>query len=125
MKIETRGKYPGVKIHLDAEECQKILNGTTYYTGDNKIPGHDKGLGYYEFEIKALMPIAAKMGKMIRDLLKENPRLLQERTKEEVLAILAKESEKSALQLATLKRGGDIAKVDKQALKEALLKHAK
>lgn len=116
MKVETRGKYPGVKIHLDAEECEKIIEGTA----DNP-----KGPKYYDHEINILMPISIKMGKMIRNLIAENPRLLQERSKEEVLAILAKESEKSALQLATLKRGGDIAKVDKKALKEALLKHAK
>ena len=114
MKVESRGKYGGVKVHLDPEECELLI----------------KAVGEGPFGTSFALPLkhvnlALKMGKKIKDLLEENPELLKERTPEQVAAILAKESEKAALQLNAVKAGKNWAKVDPAKLQEALLKHVK
>jgi hypothetical protein len=112
VKVEKRGKYGGVKIHLDANECYTIL-GTTAPDADEHV-------------ILIVAPaIISKMSRKITELLEEEPDLLADRTEEEIIAILAKESEKAALQLKQAKSGSDWKKVDPEKLKIELLKHAK
>lgn len=116
IKVETRGKYPGVKIHLDAEEAQQLIEACEL------IPGH------YEAQptpVSQSFGITKKMGMKIKQLLAQEPHLLQERSPEQIAAILAKESEKAALQLEALKTGQDWKKIDPDKLQEALNKHVK
>lgn len=104
MKVEPRGKYGGVKVHLDSDECEMVMSS------DSKID---------------LTNFAQKLGKKIKNLLEDEPDMLKDRTEEQVIAILAKESEKARLQLDEIERGKDWKKVDPSKLKSALLKHAK
>lgn len=108
MKIEPRGKYPGVKVHLDEKECEELLQA---YEG-----------GYIKVNVPHFFGL--KLAKQIKDLLAEEPDLLTPRTPEQVKAILAKEVEKAKMQLDQVNHGLSHAKVDKEALKKALLKHA-
>jgi hypothetical protein len=119
MKVETRGKYPGVKIHLDAEECEKLMQASKDF-GGHTIKLHQQ-LGIQELVIP--VSLACKMGKKIEELQQENPNLLKERTPEEIAAILAKEAEKAGMQLNQLKNGKDWKKVDSTKLEAAMLKH--
>ena len=98
-KIEPRGKYAGVKIHLNGEECQAILNWRT----DWKSTG----------EPDQILPrdLTRKMAKAIKDLMKENPDLLKDRTPEQVAASLAKDAEKIEKQQAALASKKDWKKV--------------
>ena len=110
MKIETRGKYPGCKLHLEPEECQILMDNLEANGGISMNQGDE---------------LARKMGNKIKQLLAQEPGLLQERTPEAIAAILAKESEKAALQLEALKTGQDWKKIDPDKLQEALNKHVK
>lgn len=112
MKIESRGKYPGVKVHLDPEECELLMN-----------LAQDVALA--SAPVKDHIALASKMGKKILALREEEPTLLEERTPEQIKAILAKESEKARLQLEALNKGKGLKDLDPEALKAALLKHAK
>lgn len=115
MKVEPRGKFGGVKIHLDKEEVEVLLTKAP--------PNISEELSSKAIKLPGVFGLIAKMGKKIQALLQENPKLLEDRTDEEVIAILAKESEKSAMQLAIAKAGGKIDKVDPDKLQAALLKH--
>lgn len=113
MKVESRGKYEGVKIHLDAEEAKILLQEVSML----------KGAYGDEVNVKTPIGLARKMGLKIREKLKENPKLLEKRTDEEIAAILVKEVEKASLQLERVKSGKDWKKVNKEELEKALLKH--
>jgi hypothetical protein len=120
IKVETRGKYAGVKIHLDVEECEALIEAskalTTIYPTEVAV-----GLKTISVPLK----LAKQMGKEIAGLLEENPDLLKPRTPEQIAAILAKEVEKASMQLNAVKAGTkwDSKHLDKEKLKEALLKH--
>jgi hypothetical protein len=111
VKVESRGKYPGVKLHLEPEEVEIILAFTDQ--------------PYYEVEAEKAVSLLEKMRKHILKLQEETPGLLQERTPEQIAAILAKEVEKASLQLDRVKKGKDWKKIEPDALKTALLKHVK
>lgn len=115
MKVESRGKYPGVKVHLDPEECQWLLDLI-----NKKVKALDAPI-----HLQVTTSLAIHMGQSIRDLIKEQPALLEERTPEQIAAILAKESEKAGIQLNRLKNGKDWKKIEPEALKKALLHHVK
>lgn len=117
MKVESRGKYPGVKLHLDPEECEVLMAVETTWINPN-APGSLT-------KIAIPLNLAMKMGKSIKELLKEQPELLEERTQEQIAAILAKETEKAGIQLNCLKNGKDWKKIDPSLLKAALLHHVK
>jgi hypothetical protein len=119
IKVEPRGKYGGVKVHLDPEDCQHLIALADAGKTDNFAVL--KGAGPI---IQIPFGLAYKMGKSIKDLLAKEPGLLQDRTPEQVAAILAKESEKAALQLEAVKKGKAWQTVDPDKLKQALLKHA-
>lgn len=137
MKIETRGKYPGVKIHLDPDECQKLESGVLDLkslpdpekaVADGWVAWH-KWLDHADsgaiVELLTTARLGMKMGKMVKELQEENPDLLTERTPEQIAAILAKESEKARLQLEALKKGANWKKIEPSKLKSALLAHVK
>lgn len=104
MKIEPRGKYGGVKVHLDSEECERLIDVPT---------------------VSFTLPFVQSLGSKIKHLMQEEPDLLMDRTQEQIAAILAKESEKAQLQLNQIKSGSQWQQVDAGKLKLALLKHAK
>ncbi len=110
MKVEPRGKFGGVKIHLDGEEAQTLTNWP-----DNSTFETDH----------AVLGLALKMRKKILQLMKEDPNVLTDRTPEQVQAILIKEAEKAQLQLQASLAQKDISKLDPQKLKSALLKYVK
>jgi hypothetical protein len=118
MKVESRGKYAGVKVHLDANEAESLIKAASNLS-DPKFYQADL------ISVAVPLKLAKKMGEQIKDLLKENPDLLKERTPEQVAAILAKESEKAGLQLNALKNGKDWKKIDPAKLEKALLHHVK
>lgn len=91
-KVSKRGKYGGVKIHLDAEECEELLQ-------------LDVVGGYNEENIA--IKFASKLGKKISTLLKEEPNLLKERTPAEIQHELEVELESAQLKLAALAKGND------------------
>lgn len=115
MKIETRGKYPGVKLHLEPEEVQAVVVLSTLDHADD----------LYQIALPDTLSTLRKMGLKIQKLLEETPGLLEERTPEQVAAIMVKEIEKQTLQLAALKAGSEWKKVDPSVLKEKLLAHVK
>lgn len=117
MKCESRGKHPGVKLHLEPEEVEVIL---TYC--EMLIKGCHSGPKHPAEDIDKL---TQKIGKKILELQDSNPNLLQERSPEEIAAILAKEVEKQTIQLERLKAGKDWKKIDPNKLQDALLKHVK
>lgn len=117
MKVESRGKFPGVKLHLEAEEVTTLLE---YH--DIEAVGVYHGSDHPGNKLGALLH---KIDKKVRALLQENPNLLTERTKEEIAAILIKEAEKSQAQLAHLQATGGLENLDKNALKSKLLHYVK
>lgn len=106
MKVEPRGKFGGVKIHLDPEECETLMKSEDFWHPKDEVEKIIKG-----------------MRVLIVKLQKKEPGLLNERTPEQVKAILAKEVEKAKLQLAQVEAGKSHEKVDPAVLKKALLKY--
>lgn len=98
MKLERRGKYPGVKLHLDGEECEKLLSHESPFHG---------GSG------EILLMIYHQVQKAIED----DPTLLEERSEEEIKATLMKEFVESEKKLAHIKDGLDWKKVKVEVLK--------
>ena len=99
--IHPRGKYPGVKCHLDGEEAAEFL---AYYEANKK--------GIAEGELLSFPPkFASKLGKKIAALIEEVPHLLEERTEEQIQEALKGDQEKIAKQLTALDKGKDWKKV--------------
>ena len=99
MKMERRGKYPGVKIHFEKKHCERIIA----LAKDPLNP-----------DLKAAVDkMFAKLSKQLYDLSVEDPKLLEERTEEEIIAELEEEKKKSELKLAQLANGKDWKKVTK------------
>ncbi len=91
MKIEKRGKYAGVKVHLDENECAQLLELTPEsYEADN-----------------VSVKFVGKLGKKIRMLLLEEPNLLKPRTPDEIKHELEVELESATLKLKALHTGQD------------------
>lgn len=113
LKVETRGKYPGVKVHLDPDDCQSLME---WFEECSTKPTLKLGLAG---------KIAAKMGQKIKDLLVDQPDLFKEKTPEQLAAILIKEAEKPQLQLKHLKATGSLEHLNQDSLKTALLQYVK
>ena len=101
MKIEKRGKYAGVKVHLDEAECQAILD-------------HDPGLAHPQFPVlvkintyTVSMHFHGTLRKKIIRLIAEEPDLLKDRTPEEVQHELEVEFESARQKLAAIQKGAD------------------
>jgi len=114
MKAESRGKYAGVKLHLEPEECELLIAVSKTMT-----------VADFNSQLAAAVPLIAEMCKQVRKLSIKLPKLLEERSTEEIAAIMAKEIEKQKLQLAQLKAGADWKTVDQDKLQAALLAHVK
>jgi hypothetical protein len=112
MKIEKRGKYPGVKVHLEKDECEVLLALAANYE-----IAYPKGSPILDGGSHNYISLSAKMGRKIKLLLAEEPNLLTERTEEEVIAALSKESIESAEKLAAIGKGVDWTKVKVEVLK--------
>lgn len=97
MKIEKRGKYAGVKVHLDEEEC---LTYTQFFFAISA------GLAELHAEQPAIK-LGVRLGKKITLLLKEEPNLLKPRTDEEIQHELLVELESATQKIAAIKAGGD------------------
>lgn len=96
MKIEPRGKYPGVKVHLDEKECEELIK--------------DQALNSVEGE-RRLAKFGAKLVRKILTLQEESPTLLQPRTEDQIRAELIEERDKSIAKLAAMDQGQDWKKV--------------
>ena len=99
MKIERRGKYPGVKLHLDGDECKALAHTTD--SGFLNRPEFSHISGEMMREIR----------KAVAKAIKEDPTLLDERTEEEIKATLMKEYVESEKKLKHIKDGLDWKKI--------------
>ena len=106
MKVEPRGKYAGVKLHLDKDECQKLLN---FYTS-----AQDTASGII---LSAGTKFLLGMGKKVKDLLIDHPNLLHDRTDDEIHATLCKEAGESKLKLEAMGKGLDWKKIKVEVVK--------
>lgn len=101
MKIEARGKYPGVKVHLDGEEAQMFLD----------FIGNQTAIKVTEKANPTVAQFATKLGKKVQKLIGEFPNLLSERTPEQIKESLNGDLEKIHDQLAAMSSGKDWKKV--------------
>lgn len=91
MKLERRGKYPGIKVHFDPEECQQIcdrLEWLSIYHPDNQIK-----------------PLR-KLRKLIKRAIDDDPTLFDDRTEDEIKKELKIERDKSTARLKLMNAGG-------------------
>ena len=93
MKIEPRGKYAGVKVHLDGEEAGIFLKWADEKWATKPNP--------------TLIQFASKLGGKIQRLIKEVPNHLEDRTDEQIKEALEGDQEKIERQLTALKKGKD------------------
>ena len=98
MKIEPRGKYAGVKVHLDGEEAGMFLK---WAESAHPFTQPD-----------AIIKFASKLGNKVQKLIKEVPNLLEDRTEEQIKEALTGDAAKIEKQLAALEKGKDWKKVD-------------
>ena len=104
MKIEARGKYAGVKVHLDGDEAEWFLGALD--VGDKILS--TKPLPQVAAES---LKFAVKLGRKIAKLVKDVPNLLKDRTEEQITAALTGDQEKIIAQLEALKKGKNWKKV--------------
>lgn len=103
MKIEKRGKYAGVKVHLDEKECEELIQ-IALLSGDmnySPFPPENKGM------VQIAFGFGQKLGKKIHALIEKEPDLLKERTPEQVQHELEVELESATLKIAAMKNGGN------------------
>ena len=95
MKVEPRGKYAGVKIHLDAVETKILMDAV-------------KGLGSdEEIEHASYWTFLDELREEVRMLYSEvGERLLMDKTKEEIAAAHKNELHKASKGLKKLKAQG-------------------
>ena len=112
MKIETRGKYPGIKVHLEPDECEVFLA----LAADHKKAGSEyqaSGVGM----IPSYFSLSVKLGKKIAALKQENPTVFEERTPDQIHATLSKELIESQEKLAAMGKGADWTKIKVEVVK--------
>jgi hypothetical protein len=90
MKIEKRGKYPGVKVHLEPEECEAFLG----LAKDVEL-----GMGLLQPTTPSYFTVALKIGKKMKKIAADDPTFLTERTPEQIEAALLKDKQKIEQQL--------------------------
>ncbi len=99
MKCEPRGKYAGLKLHLDEKESQEILDWYKLYKSgnaqDSPIPA----------------AFCKNVAKAMKEILVEHPDMLKERTPEQIKEALLRDQKKIVEQLAVIKQKGDWKKV--------------
>ena len=99
IKIEARGKYAGVKVHLDGEEAKEFLE----YVGAS-----DKQLMK---KSEKVLKFASKLGAKIEKLVEEIPNLFEDRTEEQIKESMNKDLEKILAQQHAMGEGKDWKKV--------------
>ena len=106
MKIEKRGKYAGVKVHLEPDECEAFIK---LAQDQEKVEGEGANSPHPSYPPKGFnyMTLSTKLGKKISKLLKEEPSLLKERTPEEIQHELEVELESAQKKIHALKTGGN------------------
>ena len=105
-KIERRGKWGGVKAHLSGPECQRLLDWREKYKkqkNNGEYPSADLSDTSFEF--------VKDLSKSIKGLLEEDPKLLEDRTEDQVKESLLKDKRKIEEQLQTMESGADWKKV--------------
>lgn len=109
MKIERRGKYPGVKVHLDGDEARRIMEDCADIdTSVKKLLklGSDGQIDVVQFLVTS-SEHATKLAKKIAKEFSEYPSLFDERTEEEIHAELETEFKAAGDKLAAMKSGKD------------------
>lgn len=102
MEAEARGKYAGVKLHLDAKECQNLLDWVEKLGGLSKLMKNEQN-GLERYVIRTV--------KALKDLMLEHPDVLKDRTEEQIAAALARDAAKIEKQQAAMKSKQDWKKV--------------
>lgn len=87
MKVEPRGKYAGVKLHLDENEVKALLDA------------HKSG--------KLTVPVVADMAQSVSAQLMKDPNMLQARTQAQIIKALKRDQKKISEQLAAIDGGKD------------------
>ena len=90
MKIEKRGKYPGVKIHLEPDEVAVLTKLATDF----------KAIGKPLSDVLDYFTLSVKMGKKILKQVTADPSMLIERTPAQVTEALLRDKAKIEAQLA-------------------------
>ena len=99
MEADSRGKYAGVKLHLDEKESQKLLDWNEARKA-GKTPAVTLGYEAIEF--------CKQVAKAIKILLKEHPEALQPRTPEQIKAAMLRDKAKIEKQLAAGKKWKEV-----------------
>lgn len=112
MKIEKRGKYPGVKVHLDGEEARRIMedcNSMLEYSPKaiTKMVNIAGGGTEAVQAIVTAFEHARKLAKKIAKEFKDYPSLFDERTEEEIKEELETEFKAAGDKLAAIEKGKD------------------
>lgn len=98
MKIEPRGKYAGVKVHLDGDEAAMFLE---WVKNGSKAPI------YIPAQSEPVITFASKLGGKIQKLISEVPNLLEDRTEEQIKASMEKDLAKIHAQQEAMAKGKD------------------
>lgn len=101
IKIEKRGKYPGVKVHLEPDECEAFIN----------LAKDAEKVELIKSPVKSYLTVAIKIGKKMLSVAAEQPDFLIERTPEQVKESLLKDQAKIEEQLKAMGMGKDWKKV--------------
>lgn len=96
MKLERRGKYPGVKIHLEPEECLRVCDQILWF---NEQDPPDPGPAHYG------SAGLRKLYKLIRKAIAEDSTIFDDRTDDEIREELEVERDKSVEKLKKMKNG--------------------
>lgn len=107
MKLEPRGKYAGVKVHLDGDECKALLSR---FPDGYPILQFGKAVAVSNIDAqaaKAGMKLGTKLASKIRELMGEHPGLLNDRSDDEIRLALEHEAEQAKLKLDKLAKGED------------------
>ena len=96
MKIEKRGKYPGVKVHLEPEECEAFIALAENASQAGMLPVGGMPLSKPD---PTYFTVALKIGKKMKKIAADDPDFLTERTPEQIEAALLKDKQKIELQL--------------------------
>lgn len=88
MKVEPRGKYAGVKLHLDENEVKQLL--------DAQVHG-----------AKAAQSLVQEMATSVSSALAKNPDMLKARTQAQIIKALKRDQKKISEQLAAIDGGKD------------------
>lgn len=99
MKIEPRGKFGGIKVHLDAAETTEFLDRYKKHREAILTGQVTQAPQTFNFDF------SINLGKRIYKLIKEFPDLLDDKSEEKVKIELLLEKEKSEKKLALLASG--------------------